>query len=153
MWPANRAPLLGLIVAVAAVLAGCRSAIGGDWRLQSATPSRELFCIEDATFRKDGAYAATVTLDGRTQREAGTYAFTGFHLTLRPSAGGQRRYEATLKLSELEVRREGAVVVLVRGKSRSAATADPPAAAGRPARKQPPPHAIREGRPPDARDP
>lgn len=153
MWLVRRAPRLGLVATAAVLMAGCRGAIGGDWRLQSATPSRELFCIEDATFRKDGAYAATVTLDGRTQREAGKYEFNGFHLTLRPSAGGQRRYEATLKFNELEVRRDGAIVVLVRGKSRSAEMADVRSKPAAPARKQPPPHAIREGRPPEARRP
>lgn len=82
---------------------GCGLSVVGDWHLARAVPSREVFAIDDAHFAKDGSFAATVTIEGKTARETGTYAFNGYQLTLRPRAGGQRRYNAVVRLGTLEV--------------------------------------------------
>jgi hypothetical protein len=79
-------------------------------------PNKDVFAIDDAQFRRDGTFAATITIEGKTAREAGTYHFNGFKLTLRPQAGGQRRYNATVKLSKLEISDSGRRVVLKKGK-------------------------------------
>jgi len=93
-------------VAVGAVLllaTGCGLSVAGHWRLVKAIPSKEVFAIDDAHFARDGNFTATVTIEGRTAREKGTYQFNGFKLTLRPQAGGQRRYDAVERLGRLEV--------------------------------------------------
>ena len=96
-----------LPVTVAALLlllvTGCRGMIVGDWRMTRAVPSREVFAIDDAHFARDGSFTATVTIEGRTAREKGTYEFNGFKLTMRPQAGGQRRYNAVMKPGTLEL--------------------------------------------------
>ena len=68
-----------------------------------AMPSRDVFAIDDAHFASDGSFVATVTIEGKTAQETGTYAFNGYQLTLRPRAGGQRRYNAVVRLGMLEV--------------------------------------------------
>jgi hypothetical protein len=134
----------------ACLLGGCRASLSGDWRLDQATPSRDEFCLEDVRFERDGSFAATTTIDGRTAREKGDFAFTGFQLTLRPAAGGERRYDAQLKFNRLEIRRGRNLVVLVRGKSRNARP--PEREHGRPETgpvpSVDPPHLIHEGQPP-----
>ncbi len=91
--------LLGVLLATG----GCRGAVLGDWRLEQATPSREVFALDDVRFERNGGFSATCTLDGRTTRETGTYEFNGFQLTLRPQAGGQRQYNAQLQMRKLEL--------------------------------------------------
>lgn len=84
-------------------LAGCRGAVVGDWQLTRAVPSREVFAIDDATFGRDGRFTATITRDGRTHRQSGEFEFNGYKLTLRPSAGGQYRFNAVRKPGSLEI--------------------------------------------------
>jgi hypothetical protein len=98
------------------VLTGCGGAIVGHWYLAKATPNRDVFAIDDATFRGDGTFSATTTIDGRTADETGTYRFEGFALTLRPQGGGQRRYTTFLKLGTLEVKDGDRLVVLKKGR-------------------------------------
>jgi hypothetical protein len=96
---------LTLILAGAVLLPapGCGLSVTGQWRLVKAIPSREVFAIDEAQFARDGTFAATVTIEGKTAREKGTYEFNGFKLTLRPQAGGQRRYDAVERFGKLEV--------------------------------------------------
>lgn len=94
-----RFALLGVVV----VGGGCRGAVAGYWELSQAVPSPEVFALDDVTFERDGTYRATVTREGRTTNETGQFSFNGLKLTLRPAAGGQRSYTASVKLSELRV--------------------------------------------------
>lgn len=87
-----------------ALLAGCSGAIAGDWRLVRAIPSREVLALDDVHFGADSSYAATVTMDGRTVREEGTFFYNGFKLRLRPSSGGQRSFDASLSPGKLELK-------------------------------------------------
>ncbi len=103
---ARRAVVAALVATCAAgplAATGCRGSIAGDWRLVEAQPSRELFCLDDVSFAGDGGFSAMCTFDGRTGREVGSYDFNGFKLTLRPEAGGARRYDASLKFGRLEI--------------------------------------------------
>jgi hypothetical protein len=84
-------------------LVGCQGALVGDWHLREAVPNRQVFSIDRASFRSDGTYSATTTIEGVTTSEDGTYEFDGFRLKLRPRAGGQRTYTASLKLDRLEI--------------------------------------------------
>lgn len=68
-----------------------------------ATPTREVFAVDDAAFERSGRYEATITIDGRTTRDVGTYRFTGFNLTLRPEAGGVRYYAVTMHAGWIEI--------------------------------------------------
>lgn len=91
----------GLLVLPA--VAGCGVSVTGHWQMLKAVPNKEVFCVDDATFRGDGTYTATTTLDGKTTVERGTYRFNGFKLILRPEAGGQRSYNAVRRLGRLEI--------------------------------------------------
>jgi len=103
------------VAGVALLLGGCRSALVGDWHLVEAVPSREVFSIDNASFRADGTFSATSTIEGLTANERGTYDFNGVKLKLRPQAGGQRTYSATLKLNRLELLDGKRRVVLAKG--------------------------------------
>lgn len=81
------------------LLAGCRTAVTGDWYLEKAIPARQIFSMDDASFKKDGTFTAAVTLDGRTLKESGRYEFNGFKLTLLPKDGGQQAFDANMKLN------------------------------------------------------
>jgi hypothetical protein len=94
---------LGAMLLALPALAGCQGALAGDWRLVQASPSRAVMALDDVHFARDGRFAATTTLDGRTRREVGTFAFHGVELTLRPEAGGQRKYSAQLTMNRLEL--------------------------------------------------
>jgi hypothetical protein len=93
---------------------GCAPAVVGSWRLVRASPDREVFALDEVEFAGDGSYAATITLDGRTVRESGTFRFDGFRLTLRPADGGERQYAALVRSGELEVRNGRSIVRLRR---------------------------------------
>jgi hypothetical protein len=123
---------MGMVAVLAGALAGCGGAIVGDWQMVQAQPSREVFAIDDAQFHRDGSFAATITIEGKTAREVGTYKFSGFKLTLRPHAGGQRNYNAMVKLGKLEVTDSGRKVVLKKGKKPEQAEAESDAEAGNP---------------------
>lgn len=97
--------------------AGCGFSVVGDWQLDKATPSREVFAIDDAHFARDGTFAATVTIEGKTAREEGTYEFNGFKLTLRPQAGGQRRWNAVERFGTLHVIDDERKVILKKVKA------------------------------------
>jgi hypothetical protein len=97
-------------------LSGCSGVIVGDWHLLRAMPNKEMFAIDDAHFDRDGSFVATVTLDGSTTQERGTYKFNGYQLILRPAAGGQRKFGAVRKIGTLEVSRGSRLVVLKKGK-------------------------------------
>lgn len=84
-------------------LAGCQGAIVGDWQLVRSIPNREVFAIDNARFEKGGGFTATITRDGKTNRQSGRYEFNGYRITLRPSAGGQYRFNAIRKPSTLEI--------------------------------------------------
>jgi len=97
-------------------LTGCGGAIVGDWHMVQAVPNKDVFAIDDAQFHRDGSFAATITIEGRTAREVGSYRFNGFKLTLRPQAGGQHSYNALIKLGKLEITDSSRKVVLKKGK-------------------------------------
>jgi hypothetical protein len=105
------------VVALAASMAatGCRGSIAGEWRLVEAQPSREVFCLDDVSFGRDGGFSAVCTLDGRTAREVGAFDFNGFKLVLRPQAGGARSYNASLRFNTLEIIDGKRKVVLRKG--------------------------------------
>lgn len=90
----------GLLVA----LVGCQAAIHGDWRLVRASPSREAFSIDAASFRPNGEFSASTVIDGVARADEGDYEFDGSKLTLRPRAGGRRQFAATAWMDRLEVR-------------------------------------------------
>ncbi|MFQ5806263.1 MAG: hypothetical protein ACE5I3_07430 [Phycisphaerae bacterium] len=95
--------LLATVCPLLLLASGCGGVIVGHWYLVKAVPSKEVFAIDDAYFARDGSFTATITIEGKTAREKGTYEFNGFKLTMRPQAGGQRRYNAVVKLRTLEV--------------------------------------------------
>ncbi|MFH1746809.1 MAG: lipocalin family protein [Planctomycetota bacterium] len=103
---------LGLLTVL---LSGCQGTIVGHWRMVKVVPNKEAFCIDDAAFERNGIFTATTTIEGKTTRESGTYKYTGFKLTLRPSAGGQRIYNALVKLGKLEITRGQCKVILKKG--------------------------------------
>jgi hypothetical protein len=103
-----------LLAAWLTLAAGCAAALTGHWRLVRATPDREVFALDEVEFASDGSYAATITIEGKTAREKGTFRFDGFKLALRPAAGGQREYPALVKLGDLEVRDGQSLVRLQR---------------------------------------
>jgi len=96
-------------------LAGCQHVLVGHWRLVEVVPSKQVFSLDDATFNRDGTYAATTTLEGKTTQDSGTYRFNGYKLILHPQAGGRRTYNAVLKLGRLEITSGQRKVVLQRG--------------------------------------
>ncbi len=97
-------------------LTGCSGALVGDWHLVEAIPNRETFSLDNVTFRRDGTFSATTTIEGLTNNEQGDYDFNGWKLRMRPRAGGQRSYSAWLKASRLELRDGQRKVVLQKGK-------------------------------------
>ncbi len=105
----------GLGCVLLPLLGGCRGAIAGDWRLVEAVPNREVFSLDNVSFHHDGTFSATSTIEGLTTAERGTYDFNGMKLKLRPQAGGQRTYSATLKLNRLEILDGKRRVVLQKG--------------------------------------
>jgi hypothetical protein len=111
----NRCVCLALIASLAG-LAGCRGSIAGDWHMVRCTPNRETFSIDDVSFARDGGYTAKTILEGRSADETGTFDFNGYKLTLRPAAGGQRSYNAVLRLRELDISDRGRQVLLRKGK-------------------------------------
>ena len=98
------------------VLAGCQGAIQGDWHMIEAVPSKQVFNLDDATFRPDGTYTATTTFEGRTNTESGTYEFNGFKLKLEPKGGGLRTYTASLQMGRMELADGQRHVTLAKGK-------------------------------------
>lgn len=108
-------PALGLCTLVIA-LTGCQAAIRGTWSLERATPNKEAFCIDRASFRPDNTYDAVITINGGTARQSGTYAFTGSQLKLRPSEGGQMTFPAEVQMGELRIKRGKNLVVLKKRK-------------------------------------
>ena len=92
-----------LLVALGLVAAGCSPSVRGHWKLDKALPNRDVFAIDDAHFASDGTYTATVTIEGKTNRQQGEYQFSGFKLTLRPHGGGQHRWNALVQLGTLEI--------------------------------------------------
>jgi hypothetical protein len=117
--PIRRWACLGLLLAAGAIFlpaCGCSGALAGDWYLSKAIPSKDVFAIDDVHFDHDGRFTATVTIEGKTAREKGSYEFNGFKLTLRPQAGGQRRYHAVLKATSFEVLDGDRKVILRKGR-------------------------------------
>lgn len=97
--------LIGVAGLLAAVVlsGGCGGAIVGEWEMVRCVPNRDVFCVDEANFGRDGTYQATVTIEGREARQAGSYVYNGFQLTLRPNAGGQRRFNTVLRMNRLEI--------------------------------------------------
>jgi hypothetical protein len=106
---------LTLICVVWSLATGCGGMVTGHWYLGKAIPSKEIFAIDDVDFARDGSFTARVTIEGKTCSERGTYEFNGFKLTMRPQAGGQRRYNAVLKGRTLEVLDGDRKVILRKG--------------------------------------
>jgi hypothetical protein len=100
-----RSPGISLAVLSLCLLAqtGCSRSVVGHWKMKSVSPNREMFCMDNVEFRRDGSYAARCTIDGRTRDEEGQYIFNGYKLKLRPRAGGQRSFSAALRIGTLEV--------------------------------------------------
>jgi hypothetical protein len=97
------------------IFSGCSGALVGHWHMTEAVPNRQFFCIDDVTFNRDGGYTATTTLKGKTLEESGQYKFNGVKLTFQPDAGGCRKYDALLKLNELEIMDAKQKVILKKG--------------------------------------
>ena len=106
----------GVLALCTGWLVGCGGSIVGHWQMIQAEPNKHVFAIDDAQFHRDGSFAATITIEGKTAREIGSYRFNGFKLTLRPQAGGQRSYNAMIKLGQLEIVDSSRKVVLKKGK-------------------------------------
>lgn len=107
-----RVPLFVFVL----MLPGCATTIAGNWHMVEAVPSRQVFALDDVHFGKDGHFSAKYTVEGRTSAAQGTYDFNGIALKLRPDAGGQRRYQATLIGQRLELVDGNRKVVLTRGR-------------------------------------
>lgn len=103
-----------LVVLGVALLSGCQRQLAGKWTLREAVPNREVFAIDNAEFAADGRFAAEITNEGRTRREAGEYEFNGLGLTLRPDSGGRLKYNAKLRGDELTLTASPRRVVLER---------------------------------------
>ncbi|MBU0638783.1 MAG: lipocalin family protein [Planctomycetes bacterium] len=101
-------------------LSGCGGTLVGHWHLVQSIPNRDVFAVDDAIFNRDGSFSATTTVEGKTLFEVGTYDFSGFMLTLRPQAGGQRRFTATLKINTLQLSHAGNKAILKKGKQKDA---------------------------------
>lgn len=101
-----------LLGGLALASTGCGVSVVGHWDCVRAEPSRDLFCVDDAVFERDGRYAATITLEGRTRRETGTYRFNGFKLRFRPASGGHHEYNAMRQGGRLTIKREDARATL-----------------------------------------
>lgn len=82
---------------------GCGGVVVGSWTMERCIPNHDTFCFDNATFARDGTYAADLTVEGKSTRQTGAYKFNGFQLTLQPSGGGQRRYNATVKMGRLKI--------------------------------------------------
>lgn len=105
----------GLFLLLTPLLGGCRGSIVGDWHLVEALPNRDVFSMDRVSFRQDGTFSATTTIEGLTTDEKGTYDFNGFKLCLRPQAGGQRAWPAMLKFDRLEITNGQRRVTLAKG--------------------------------------
>ena len=103
------------LVLLTLTLCGCGATLRGHWRLIAAEPNAQTFAFDDVQFESD-AYSATRTLEGRTRRESGRYAFNGFKLKLWPEVGGFDEYGATLKMQRFEIRDGKRLVTLERVK-------------------------------------
>ncbi len=99
----NLAYVLTCLLAACA-LAGCGVGIRGQWSLVRAQPNADTFAIDDARFGDDKQFEATITIEGRTRRETGSYKFNGSRLTLRPVGGGMRTFDASVTLGQLVIR-------------------------------------------------
>lgn len=100
----RRRRILLFVVAPLLLLAcGCGRSIVGHWQLVKSIPNRETFAIDNLVFAGDGSYHGDLTIDGRTASQTGAYDFSGFKLTLRPSAGGQRSFNANRRVKTLEL--------------------------------------------------
>lgn len=109
VWPGA----LGLFLWL---LTGCQGAVVGDWYLAEAIPNRQTFSIDHASFRANGTYVATTTIEGVTTADKGTYDFNGFKLRLRPDAGGQRAYTTSVQPGQLQLTSGNRKVILKKGK-------------------------------------
>lgn len=92
-----------VLLAALVPLTGCGGTIHGNWHMIKATPNKDVFAIDNASFNGDGSYSAKSTIEGKTNDEVGTYTFNGFELTMRPQAGGQRKYSANIWVNELRI--------------------------------------------------
>ena len=113
----RRPAVLGAVLApIILLLVGCQGAIRGEWYLVEAKPNRQTFSMDQATFRPDGTYSATMTIEGVTTAEKGSYDFDGFKLQLRPQAGGQRTYQVQMQLDQMRVGDSKRNALLQKGK-------------------------------------
>lgn len=109
-------PGIPFIITLAALvlLPGCAGSAVGQWKMTRAQPSREVFAIDDVSFNNNGRFEATITIDGKSNRESGTWRYSGWVLTLRPDGGGARSWPATVRPSTMEIGENGRVVYLRR---------------------------------------
>ena len=91
----------GLTCLLAVFAAGC--GIKGSWQLVRAVPNADTFALQNATF-EDEAFNATLTIEGRTRPQSGTYKFTGQRLRLHLEDGGMHDFDANVAYGELIVR-------------------------------------------------
>lgn len=107
--------IYGLFLAGLAACTGCAGAIHGEWHLVRATPSRQVFAVDNAVFRADGTYQAVVTFEGVTTAQEGTYDFDGTKLRVRFASGGQRTWVANARPGQLQINDGDRRVILQRG--------------------------------------
>jgi hypothetical protein len=97
------------VSALALLLAGCNSAIVGQWRsIEPAAVSPDVLRIRQVEFNQDGQFQGTLIRRGRTAQLTGNYQYDGSQLVLVPdgaAAGGRQVYS---------VQRIGDVLVLTR---------------------------------------
>ena len=117
-WSSRAARISGLLALLLALpgLGGCGVSVVGHWQMVTAVPNKDVFCFDDASFRRDGTFSAIYTFEGKTTLETGTYDFNGFKLILQPQAGGRRSYSAMQRFGKLEIKAGQYKVVLKKGK-------------------------------------
>ena len=117
-WSSRAAIIGGLLALLPALpgLSGCGVSVVGHWQMVTTVPNKEVFCIDNASFRRDGTFSALYTFEGKTTLETGTYKFNSFKLILQPQAGGRRSYSAVQRLGKLEIKAGQYKVVLKKGK-------------------------------------
>lgn len=87
--------LVLLVLALPCLVAGCASSLVGDWKIENAPPSDELY-ISHIRFRDDGSYTGVARVKGQDPVLLdGNYNFNGFKLRLKRLGKQDHVYPAT----------------------------------------------------------